>query len=184
MTVELYHQNYFFYRITVLMSSTYVSVLIYVCCCFQILCASVNVSNCKSVAGLVSFLSSYLLFCWWNCVEIGMSDITSCLVFVFSEICLSWVGVCIAALCDLISSACFTVWRYNWCFSNVPGFQIGFLNSQFDLSCKRRYCCIWLSDLKLLNESPLCRYELEHKGIILTDKNKSPGKCGVLFILL
>lgn len=91
LTVELYHHIYFFFnRSTVLMFSTYISILIYISCCFQILHASVNVCNCKSVGRLVSFLSSYLLFCWWNCVEIGMYDIISCLLFIFSEICLSW----------------------------------------------------------------------------------------------
>lgn len=88
MTVELYDQNYFFYRFSLGVFYLYqcshlclLLLLIYVCFCK---------CNCKSVAWLATFLSSYLLFCWWNCVEIGMSDIISCLVFIFSEICLSW----------------------------------------------------------------------------------------------
>jgi hypothetical protein len=72
--------------------------------------------------------------------------------------------VCIAALCDLISSACFTVWRYKWYFSNV-GFHIVFLNSLADLSCIKRYCCIWLSDLKLLNESHYVDTNLNTKDL-------------------
>ena len=43
MIVELYHQNYFFTELA-LMSNTYISVPIYVCCCSKFLYASVNVT--------------------------------------------------------------------------------------------------------------------------------------------
>jgi len=44
MTVERYDQNYFFFTDSVLVSFTYISVLIYVCCYFQFMYASVNVT--------------------------------------------------------------------------------------------------------------------------------------------
>lgn len=144
----------------------------------RFLYASVNVCNCESVAWLASFLSGCLLFFHWSCRDWHLWHHILPLIF----------------LCELfvVKSGRFPLQHsltsfpvlFKWTGNSKSIPKLSSWPTSHELSCMQRYCCIWLRGLKLLNESPSCLYEFEHKGITLAGTNKSLGQPSVLFKLL